>query len=186
MEGLMTRSAILVLALTALGIPVSAAGQSGDRIDRGTRIRVVAPTISRRPQVGNLAAMDSTGLHLLQGGDAVTVPWNAVLAVDVSTGRRSHWVRGAAIGGLSGLAVATVAFVADQSDSQDDPFSDALDQVFFPAAAFVLGASGALVGGVIGAIARTEQWEQIPATNLRWGVGPVAGGGVRLMLTLRL
>jgi hypothetical protein len=179
--------ATLVLLLAWIGIPTPATAQDGTGLERGARIRVLAPSFSRRPPVGNLGPMDSTGLHLLRGrGETLVIPWNAVAAVDVSTGRRSHWVRGAAIGGLTGLALATVVWVADESSSQDDPFSDALDAIFYPAVAVTMGASGALVGGVIGAIARTEQWERVPASSLRWGVGPVAGGGVRVMFTLGL
>jgi hypothetical protein len=176
--------ATLVLLLAWIGIPAPAAAQDGAGVERGGRIRVLAPAYSRRPPVGNLGPMDSTGLHLLRGGETLVIPWNAVAAVDVSTGRRSHWVRGAAIGGVSGLVLATAIWIAD--DNQDDPFADALDQIFYPAVAVTMGASGALVGGVIGAIARTEQWERVPASSIRWGVGPIAGGGVRLIFTLGL
>jgi hypothetical protein len=115
----------------------------------------------------------------------VFIPRDAVMAVDVSAGTQSHWVRGATIGALTGVAVATVAWIADKASGEEDPFSDALDNVFFPVAAGALGLSGALVGGVIGAFARTEQWDRVPASDIRWTVGPGPAGGVRAGVALR-
>jgi hypothetical protein len=171
----------LVLAVSMVAVPAAAQGS----LAPGLRVRVLAPTFSERRPVGQLHSVDSTGLRLVRGADVVFIPRTAVMAVDVSAGHRSHWVRGLAIGGLAGLTLATVAFIADQS-GDEDPLSDALDQVFFPAVATVLGGTGALVGGVIGAIARTEQWDRVPASDIRWSAGPVVMGvGVRVGVALR-
>jgi len=179
----MTARVTLVLLLTGMVGPTVASAQYGG-LARDVRVRVLAPGFSRNRPVGNLAGVDSTGLRLVQArADTLFIPRDAVMAVDVSAGRRSHWVRGAAIGGLSGLVLATVVWIAEKADD-DDPFSDALNDMFFPATAVALGGTGALVGGIIGAVARTEQWDRVPASEIRWTVAPVAGGA-RVGISLR-
>ncbi len=179
----MTARVTLVLLLTGIVGPTVASAQYGG-LARDLRVRVLAPGFSTDRPVGNLAGVDSTGLRLVQGrADTLFIPRDAVMAVDVSAGRRSHWVRGAAIGGLSGLVLATVVWIAEEADD-DDPISDVLNDAFFPATAVLLGGTGALVGGVIGAIARTEQWDRLPASEIRWSVAAVAGGA-RVGLSLR-
>lgn len=179
----MTGKVTLVLLLAGMVGSVAASAQSG--LTRDVRVRVLAPSFSEKRPVGRLAGVDPTGLRLVQGpADTLFIPRDAVMAVDVSAGRRSHWVRGAAIGGLSGLVLATVVWIADNAGDDQDPFSEALDKAFYPAVAVVLGGSGALVGGIIGAVARTEQWDRVPASDLRWSVAPVAGGA-RVGLSLR-
>lgn len=178
----MTVKVTLVLLLAVM--VGSAAASAQPALARDVRVRVLAPAFSEKRPVGHLAAMDSTGLRLVQGrADTLFIPRDAVMAVDVSAGRRSHWVRGAAIGGMSGLVLATVMWIADRAEN-DDRFSDVLDDAFFPMVAVMLGGTGALVGGIIGAVARTEEWDRVPASDLRWTVAPVAGGA-RVGLSLR-
>lgn len=179
----MTARVTVVLLLTGVIGPAAASAQYD--LPRDVRVRVLAPSFSEKRQVGTLAGVDSAGLRLMRGRvDTVLIPRDAVMAVDVSAGKRSHWVRGATIGALTGVTVATVAWIADKASGEEDPFSDALDNVFFPVAAGALGITGALVGGVIGAFAKTEQWDRVPAADIRWAVGPAAGG-VRAGITLR-
>lgn len=179
----MTTRLTLLLLLTGLITQTAVSAQYDLR--RDVRVRVLAPTFSRQRPVGTLAGIDSAGLHLVRGSaDTVLIPREAVMAIDVSAGRRSHWVRGAAIGGLSGLVLATVVWIVDEAGNDDDPFTDALDRALFPVAAVTLGGAGALVGGVIGAVARTEQWDRVPAADVHWTLGPVARG-VGMGVTLR-
>ena len=178
----MTAKVTLVLLLGGLVGPAVASAQDGG-LARDVRVRVLAPSFSQKRPVGTLADLDSTGLRLVRGrADTLFIPRDAVMAVDVSAGKRSHWVRGAAIGGVSGMVLATVMWIADTA-GDDDSFADAIDTAFYPAVALTLGGAGALVGGIIGAVARTEQWDRVPATELRWTVRPVASGtGVGLVL----
>lgn len=181
----MTARVTLVLLLIGMVGSTVASAQYGG-LARDTRVRVLAPAFSESRPVGNLAGVDSTGLFLVKGrADTLFIPRDAVMAVDVSAGKRSHWVRGAAIGGLSGLGLATVAWIADNVGDEDDPFTDAFDEAFFVVAATALGVGGALVGGIIGAVARTEQWDRVPASEIRWAVVPTAHG-VRVGFSLRL
>jgi len=175
----------VTLALLLAGMVGSTAASAQSALARDVRVRVLAPSISEKRPVGHLSTVDSTGLRLVQGrADTLFIPRDAVMAVDVSAGRRSHWVRGAAIGGVSGLTFALVMWIVETTENDDDPFSDMLDDAFFPMVGVVLGGTGALVGGIIGAVARTEQWDRVPASDLRWTVAPVAGGA-RVGLSLR-
>jgi hypothetical protein len=179
----MTARVTWVLLLTGVLGPATASAQYD--LPRDVRVRILAPAFSEKRPVGTIAGVDSAGLRLVRGRtDTVFIPRDAVMAVDVSAGRRSHWVRGATIGGLSGVAFATVVWIVDKAGEEDDPLTDALDTMFYPVAAAALGLTGALVGGVIGAIARTEQWDRIPASDIRWAIEPGAGG-VRAGVTLR-
>jgi len=178
----MARTTIATLLL--LGLAVPAAAQDANTLAPGTRVRVEAPTVTDGRTTGSLASIDATVLHLtLEDGETLTVPRDAVESIEVSAGRRSHWVRGSGIGALVGLAFSgTVAIIgANESDSS----LDSLDRAMYGAFIVVTTAGSAVVGGVTGALIRTEQWEPMPASGVRVGVRPVAGGGVGIGVSLR-
>jgi len=178
----MARTAISTLILLGLAVPATA--QETNALSPGTRVRVEAPTVTDARATGSLASIDATALHLtLADGETLTVPRDAVESIEVSAGRRSHWVRGAGIGALVGLAFSgTLAIIgANEGDGE----LTSLDNAMYGAFIVVTTAGSAVVGGITGALIRTEQWEPVPASGVRVGVRPVAGGGVGIGVSLR-
>jgi hypothetical protein len=66
-------------------------------------------------------------------------------------------MRGAGIGALVGLAFGGTVAIVGSADEDDG----------------------------LDALIRTEQWEPVAQSDLQWGVGPVAGGGLELSVSLR-
>jgi hypothetical protein len=82
-------------------------------VQPGSRVRLNLEE-ERRPRVGQVLAVSSETLHLLQRGDTLAFPATLVRQLEVSSGRdrAKGWLRGAGIGGhvsaigLGGLFVA--------------------------------------------------------------------------------
>ena len=107
--------AILALCLT---VPVEASAQRESTIGPGSRLRLSGPSLAR--VTGTLR--DTTGgmLRLDVRGDSVAViPRDAVTNIDVSVGRRSRALPGAAVGLLVGAGIGALIGLAG-SDSDDD------------------------------------------------------------------
>lgn len=180
----MARTAIATLLLLGLAVPSSLAAQVATALTPGTRVRVAAPTVTDGRTTGSLTSIGATAFHLArEDGEMLTVPRDAVEVIEVSAGRRSHWVRGAGIGALAGLAVSGTLAIAGANESDSD--LDSLDRALYGAFIVVTTAGSALVGGITGALIRTEQWEPVPTSDVQWGAGPVVGGGVGFSLSLR-
>lgn len=182
-EAFMARTTLSALLLSWIGLSAPLAGQEAG-LEPGTRIRVEAPTVTDGRTAGSLDSIDAAALHLtLQDGGRLTVPRGAVESIEVSAGRRSHWVRGAGIGALVGLAFSgTLAIVgANEGDGE----LTSLDNAVYAAFILVTTAGGAVVGGITGAFIRTEQWKPAPASDVQVGVRPVAGGGLGIGVSLR-
>jgi hypothetical protein len=173
----------LIVCLCTLAAAPPLTGQDTSRLSPGARIRVEAPPATTDRVTGNLASIDAAGLHLtLKNGDSLSVPRDALESIDVSAGRRSHWVRGAGIGALVGLAFSgTVVIIG----SSNDDGLDSLDRALYGAVIVTTTAGGAVLGAITGALIRTEQWVPVSTSDVQWGVGPVAGGGVGLTASLR-
>ncbi len=185
----MTRLSILALLCSCLAslAPGPLAGQGDPGLEPGTRIRVTAPSVYPGRAVGQLQTIDATGLRMsLQGDGDLTVPRDAVSRIDVSEGNRSHWVRGAAIGGLVGLTTGVIAVVAAESSDEELELLPGFDTVVETTAVIVMTVVGAGAGALIGALIRTEQWKPVPAAGVQWGLLPRWDGGVGLVVTLRL
>jgi hypothetical protein len=180
----MRRAIVPAHVLFSLAAVPSLLAQDATGITPGTRIRVEAPPVMSDRVTGTLASIDAARLHLtLENGDRLSVPSDALESIDVSAGRRSHWVRGAGIGALVGLAFSGTVVIIGSSDEDDG--LDSLDRALYGAVIVTTTAGGAVLGAITGALIRTEQWEPVPLSNVQWGVGPVAGGGVGVTASLR-
>lgn len=180
----MRRTTTATLILCSLGAAPPLAGQDANGLMPGTRIRVDAPPVTSDRVTGSLESMDATALHImLADGGSLSVPRAALRSLDVSTGTRSHWVRGAGIGALVGLAFGGTMVLIGSAD--DDSGLDALDRAMYGAVIVTTTAGGALLGAITGALIRTEQWKTVPPSDMDWGMGPVAGGGVGVSVSLR-
>ena len=176
----------------------SASGQatSGVRIRlqvTDTYVSSSGSVVERRERfvIGRLVRRDSAGFVVqADSGEVVTIPAAAVTSVAVSQGRRSHELRGALLGLVSG-AVAGAAIGLAEGDDPPCPTEAGPLCVFSPRfnagdKAFISGSFFGLLGGALGyAIGRRviEVWA--PASLDAIAIDVVAvGGPVRFRLSV--
>jgi hypothetical protein len=151
------------------------------RLEAGTRVRVSssAPGFFGPPMVGNVLAQrgDSLSLRPERTQDSITLPLASISQLEVSAGRHSQIGKGMGLGFLSGALIGAVTGAASASKS---PFSAG-------EAAAIVGLTGGFlgisVGGAIGAMWRTEDWERVSAVGGRkigFRLAPSATGGLNV------
>jgi len=99
---------------------------------------------------------------------------SALQSLAVVRGKRRHVWQGAVIGFLP--AAAFGAFAAGVSCDADSPCNVA-------PFALVVGGMGAALGAGVGALIKTDHWEEAPVSRVRFAIAP-ARGGVRAAVTL--
>lgn len=181
----MIRFSTFVVLFACTLLPAWTAAQATKGIEPGERVSVYAPSVSERPTVGRVQSIDATGMRLgLEDGSSLNLSRNDIRQMYVSRGMRSHTLTGTGIGALSGLALgATVAIIGSTSDS-DDPL-DSLDRAVYTAFAVITTASGAVAGTIIGALTRSERWDEVMPSDVSWGLTPTLEGGMRVGVALR-
>jgi hypothetical protein len=146
----------------------------------GERVRVTS-AFERSPRmkgwVGSVTA-DTLFLHPTNrmGDVATAIPLASVTRLDVSQGRRSHWVRGLLIGAAVGAT--TGAILGAASRDEDDWL--VLTEVTMMYGVILFTPLGAGVGLIVGGVWRTEQWESVPLDR----VGPHVASGPQARLSL--
>jgi hypothetical protein len=152
------------------------AAQDAPALAAGQRVRITAPTLGLKRQVVTLDAVG--GDTLLLGGDAVrAIPLTSVERLEVFEGRHGHPWRGAGVGFLVGAVTGAVLGPYTVPGEGDTAEGKAV------AGAVLLGAAGALTGVVIGALIKTDKWEEVPLDGLRVSIATRGGGvgvGIRL------
>lgn len=159
----------------------------------GMRTRVTSPALGPGRSVARVLGYRADTLMLRPDGtqDSVAVPFAQVTRLDVSRGRKTNVRKGLLIGLLGGATLGAVsAYAAYEEDSCEanqficigDMFSRSEETLMGGA---VVGLLGAAVGGVVGAIWRTERWERAPLGSSagRVGLAPARGGGLALAVS---
>lgn len=185
--------AALLMGATSLSAQTSVP-RPGDRV----RITVTCPDRSRVSVPGRegpcrtegiLAGVGADSLELSGGGTTRRYGLDAVRALEVRDGTRSHWL----IGAGGGLVAGTVGMVAilnsggstapcDRSANQDAISSGACLGLYA-----LGGAGGAGLRALVGSFIRTDRWRAVPLERLSLGPRPsTAGGGVGLVVWLRV
>jgi hypothetical protein len=151
------------------------AAQDAPALAAGQRVRITSSTLGLKRQVVTLDAVG--GDTLLLGGDAVrAIPLTSVERLEVFEGRHGHPWRGAWIGGLAGVVGGIPAMYAICTYA-------ACEVAGLVGGAAAFGAAGALIGAGIGALIKTDKWEEVPLDGLRVSIATRGGGvgvGVRL------
>lgn len=112
----------------------------------------------------------------------MTIPIASVTGLEVSRGRRSRWARGLGVGSFAG-AVVGAAYGGTNAGTQSGEI-DLPTEVAIGLGAAVVGAGGALVGLVVGALIETDDWERVPLEGLTVAIVPPVGGRAALRLSL--
>jgi hypothetical protein len=168
------------LLVTSLAIaPLAAvASQEPAVINPGDRVRVTAPSVLGGPFAGTVLTRDPDSLVVQGGTETRRLPLASITRLDLSRGRKSHTLLGAGVGFLVGAGVGGALFASD-------PYScDEVHSACIVLGAVALGAAGALVGAVTGALVRTERWAEVPLERLRLSLIPDGGRALTLRVSL--
>jgi len=158
----------IILAVTAFTLVGSAPalGQDVLWLKPGAKVRMTAPALGLNERIGRVQEL--TGDTLVAQVDAMRqgrlqlemlhVPMSSITKLDVTTGRRGHWLEGAGIGFLFGVVTGAA--------SGDDPS----DQWFAYSAgekAMMGGLGFGLIGAGVGALIKSDKWSEVPLDQVR-------------------
>ena len=193
--------ATILVAILAFVPLASVTAQEPPPVKVGDRVRVTAPDLGRREGTVQLLTTDSLVMRLKEYGgwpvysargmpnisargmpNRLAIPLASVTRLELSTPGGSRAGRGAliglALGGIGG-AVGAGAACASSTFFRDDSGGCAV--MGFA----VFGASGALLGAIIGAMTTSTRWEEVPLDRLRLQVAPQRDGRFGLGLSVR-
>lgn len=129
-----------------------------------SRVRLTMRSPPGLAAVGTLDAWDRRSLELA-GLDSVPrmIPLSDVVRLEVSRGKKGHALTGLAIGAAAGLAVGGVT-TALISSIWDESLDSRTEDIWIVAAVVtgVTTVAGAGLGVVVGALIKTEKWEDVP------------------------
>lgn len=159
------RTILLVLVLVLA--PLTDAIAQELPLQPGQRVRVTVP--SRRLYRFQETFQQMRGDTLvLESGWCLFAD---VTRLDVHRGQKSAWASGLLYGSLAGALIGSLAGAAQGADPDaSHPGGSALVGGIF------LGGVGAVSGLVIGALTKTDQWEEVPLDRLRVSVVPMRNG----------
>lgn len=147
---------IVLLAFVCSFLPAPVGAQE---LAPGQRIRVTAPEVSLIRQPGSLLSLDASALTLTADTQRWVVPRHLVTQIEASRGRKGHLLTGLLIGTGVGAVAGLIAIEGGSSNMCSGSGNYA--QNCWAVMAGSLGI-GALLGGVTGALIRTERWEVVP------------------------
>lgn len=161
---------VVAAGLILASRPDSASAQSNPAypVVAGSKIRVEAPTFLAGQFEGTVKEIDDQSLLIeIANRPAIRVQREAITQLDVSLGRRRHFLKGAKIGAGIG---AVLAVLAAGEMRLGEPLA-------------VAATSGVLVGGMygaaIGALVKTDRWAAVPRTPVP--VSSTAAQGRRVL-----
>lgn len=191
---------LLCLAVaSALLIPVECLiAQQPLPLEVGQRVRVSHSCTTRsfarstredcQRDTGALALITADSVVLREdGATQVALPLTSTTRIEVRRGQHRRWGRGALIGGVvggaTGLAL-SVAWVADDCCWANCGCSGQEAPVI--AGATAVGFIGfGIIGAGIGALIKTDLWEEVPLDRVRVSFAPQQDGRIALGLTYR-
>ena len=162
----MKRLSIIPLAVLAVAPLTRITAQEPPPVTVGDRVRVTA-ALGVRELVGTYIAVRGDTLELESEATLLAIPMASVTRLEVVAGRKSGLVKGGIVGLMVGVGIG-VAKVSG-CGSGDDCFDAGLWLSAPPLA-------GMLLGGVVGALIKTDRWEEVPLDRLRVSFGPQRDG----------
>lgn len=150
----------------------------------GDRVRATVEARSGR-LAGTLVEWVQDTLYLApdgsaDGGTVTAIPVGTLSRFEVSKGLRSNAGKGALIGGAIGLLVGGgMSIIAGSTVDTEVTSTDYL------AFTGLVTLGGVGLGALIGALSKSERWEEFPVDGLRLGIAPGGDGGYQLTAVLR-
>lgn len=145
-------TAMVLLAFATPPCQAQATSQMGALVP-GAKLRLAwAPSTIGRT-VGTATEVTSTGFvfQSVTGDSARQVAFSALGGLEVSSGRKSNWGKGALIGLIGGAVIGYVATPRGNSDIDARPL-----------VALAGGLGGSLLGFLVGASVTSERWTAVP------------------------
>jgi hypothetical protein len=184
----MFRSAFLVILLIAA--PTLRLLAQGPTVRSGERVRVEFRLQSERPLVGTVINVSHYALLLRIDSTDATVYMDSVVRLDVSRGRANRTANilkngaaGLLVGAVGGAIAGPLVLSKDCYSSTVKPWNfggciqDLSDGRARLEAATYFGVTGALIGGLFGAILKTDhRWEEVPLDRLHVSFAPERDG----------
>jgi hypothetical protein len=138
----------------------------------GARLRI---SLLAERLIGTLveATDEEMVVHVDHSEQMARIPRGVVTRVELSRGQRSRQGRGAVLGLLiGGGGLALVAWAVTSPDDEISPGGAA-------GYGLVVGVlPGFLLGAMIGGMVRTDDWAEVPLSNIRISASPAGGVGV--------
>ena len=101
--------------------------------------------------------------------------------LEISKGLRSNTGKGALIGGGIGLVVGGAMSI--NAGANVDKNVTTAEYLAFTG---LVAVGGAGIGALVGALIKSERWEELPLDRLRLGIAPRSDGGFQLTAVLSL
>lgn len=161
--------------------PVAGAAEEGTPesiVGRRARVREAGPGRSVIESVGIVREVSRDSVRLeTEQGRVLPFALGSAARLEISRGMKANTGRGAWIGGLIGGVGLGVAGAAICDGDRSGDFYDPTSSECAIGGALLGGVSGALIGLVVGALTRTERWEEVPPdrTGLTRGGNPEGG-----------
>ncbi len=184
------RHATMLVAILAFVPLASATAQEPPPVKVGDRVRVTAPDV-RSAGIVQLLTTDSLVMHpeyvfVMRpenvAPNRLAIPLASVTRLELSTPGGSRAGQGALIGlGIAGLGGAALLGAGCASDQLTEDAAGRCAAIGFG----VFGASGALVGAIVGSMITGGRWEEVPLDRLRLQVAPQRDGRFGLGLSVR-
>ncbi len=177
------RQATILVAILAFVPLTSATAQEPPPVKVGDQVRVTATDLGRREGTVQLLTTDSLVMRPEYGApNRLAIPLASVTRLELSTPGGSRAGRGALIGlALGGFGGAAAAGTACGNSTLFEDDAGACAAIGFG----VFGASGALVGAIVGSMITGGRWEEVPLDRLRLQVAPQRDGWFGLGLSVR-
>jgi len=160
---------LVVIALLPHAPDFLAAQTTEAAVPPGSRIRVTANSARYAPQLGVLQAWQPESLVLDRPGlEPLTVALPDVIKLEISRGKKGHWLTGTLVGTAVGIGAGLIIANASSvtGESPNDPltgFAAAVsEQGMDMSIVLVSTVAGAGLGALVGSLIRTESWEEIP------------------------
>jgi hypothetical protein len=161
-------SVSFVLICILGGAPTEIVAQEPFVFGPGVRLRVTAPDCALRGQAATFRALRADTLIL----ESTECPLASVTRLDVSGGQKSHTLLGAGIGLAAGGLGAVVFCEAVEKTGCELVYDDNATLKV----ALIVGAIGAVAGGLVGHFIKTDRWEEVPLERLRVSLTPQRDG----------
>jgi len=129
-----------------------------------SRVRVTTESSPDSPSVGSLREWDAGSIELSASGSApMTIPLTDVMRLEISRGKKGHALAGTVAGAAVGLVLGLVAVSSTQEPDPDAWFrlSESEENTLQAGAVVVTTLAGAGLGALIGALIKTEEWEDV-------------------------
>jgi hypothetical protein len=160
---------LVVTGLLALSPNWLAAQTEVSPVLLDSRVRVTTHSAPGLATAGTLESWNGHSLELSGSGFAPqTIPLSDLAKLEISRGKKGHWLAGTLIGTGLGIGAGLLAASANNVDdpASNDPFSgfaaSVSEQGVDMSIVFVSTLAGAGLGALVGSLIKTEKWEEVP------------------------